>query len=34
VELLSTIPVRVIRDERAGVLGAARYASLALAKAL
>lgn len=34
VELLRAVPVHVIRDERAGVRGAARYASLSLAKAL
>jgi glucokinase len=33
-EILGAIPVRVIRNEHAGVLGAARYASLAMAKAL
>lgn len=33
-DLLAAVPIHVIRNERAGVLGAARYASLSLAKGL
>ncbi|MGH7682182.1 MAG: glucokinase [Candidatus Eiseniibacteriota bacterium] len=33
-DLLAAVPIHVIRNERAGVLGAARYASLSLTKGL
>lgn len=33
-DLLAAVPIHVIRNEHAGVLGAARYASLSLAKGL